>query len=118
MAHSVDELRDKISKWKEATEKKGMKVNVGKAKVMFGGERRVIEEFLTRPEWPCAMCGKGVGSNSVKRTKCQLWVHGKCSGVQKSLTTVKDTFVCKKCSSGTRLSKDEIVDKDDQGLGR
>ncbi len=62
------------------------------------------------------MCGKGVGANSVKCTKCQLWVHGKCSGVQKSLSTVKDTFVCKKCSSGTRVSKDEIVDKDDQRL--
>ncbi len=35
---------------------------------------------------------------------------------KESLTTVKDTFVCKKCSSGARLSKDEIVDNDDQGL--
>ncbi len=95
MAHNVDELRDKIRKWKEAMEKKGMKVNVGKTKVMFGGERRVKEEFVARPKWPCAMCGKGVGANSVKCTKCQLWVHGKCIGVQKSSSTVKDTFVSK-----------------------
>ncbi len=93
-----------------------MKMNLGKTKVMFGGKRRVIEEFVARPKWPCATCGKGVGANSVKCTKSQLWVHGKCSGIQKSLSTVKDTFVCQKCSSGTQLSKNELVDKDDQGL--
>ncbi len=78
----------------------------GQEKVMFGGECRVKEEFVARPRWPCAICGKGVGANSVKCTKCQLWVHRKCSEVYKSLSTVKDTFVCQKCSSGTQLSED------------
>ncbi len=61
----MSELREKIRKWKEVMEKKGIKVNAGKTKVMFGGERRVIEEFVARPKWPCATCGKRVGANSV-----------------------------------------------------
>ena len=41
---------------------KGLKVNVGKTKVMTGGEGLgTIEEFGT---YPCRVCGKGVEVNS------------------------------------------------------
>ena len=34
--------------------------------------------------WPCGVCNKGVGSNSLQCTRCQKWVHKKCSGIKGS----------------------------------
>ena len=35
--------------------------------------------------WPCGVCTKGVGSNSLQCTSCQKWVHKKCSGIKGSM---------------------------------
>ena len=43
--------------------------------------------------------------NSIQCTKCQRWVHKRCSGVYGSLTQEKD-FTCKKCIPGV-LFEDE-----------
>ena len=32
--------------------------------------------------WPCGVCGRGVGSNSIQCTSCQKWEHKKCSGIK------------------------------------
>jgi len=32
--------------------------------------------------WPCGVCGRGVGSNSIQCTSCQKCVHKKCSDHQ------------------------------------
>ena len=45
---------------------------------------------------PCAICSKGVGSNSVHCAKCKMWVHTKCS-VVKGRLKVDRNFQCKKC---------------------
>ena len=50
-----------------------MKVNVGNTKVM-----RCLDEFSVEKEsgkFPCAICLKGVGSNSVRYAKCKIWVQ-------------------------------------------
>ena len=45
-------------------EAEGFKVNVGKAKVMTGGEGLgTIEEFSS---YPCGVCCKGVGDKCIK----------------------------------------------------
>ena len=36
--------------------------------------------------WPCGVCSKGVGSNSLQCTSCQKWVHKKCSGIKGRVT--------------------------------
>jgi len=51
MAKNIGELRDKILRWKEGMEAKGLKVNVGKTKVMIAGEGKVAEEEPSK--WPC-----------------------------------------------------------------
>ena len=38
--------------------------------------------------WPCGVCSKGVGSNSLQCTSCQKWVHKKCSGIKGSMPKV------------------------------
>ena len=40
-----------------------------------------------------SVCGKGVGSNSIRCTGCSGWVHKRCSGVKGSLVRAEDTFV-------------------------
>lgn len=37
--------------------------------------------MLWQWEWSCAVCHKGVGSNSILCNKCTLWVHRKYSGI-------------------------------------
>ena len=48
---------------------------------------------------PCGVCGEQVGCNSIQCTKCQRWVHRRCSDVprQVSLLSCRDVFVCRTC---------------------
>ena len=50
---------------------------------------------------PCGVCGERVGCSSIQCTKCQGWVHRRCSDVprQVSLLSCRDVFVCKTCLS-------------------
>ena len=42
--------------------------------------------------WPCGVCSKGVGSNSLQGTSCQKWVNKKCSGIKGSMSKVAKSF--------------------------
>ena len=90
----MDELRAKLTKRKDAIEKKGMKVNVGKTKCLVSGEGGAKE---TSKIDPCTVCGKRVKANSIKCSGCKLWVHKRCSSEKGSLEKVKGTFRCKVC---------------------
>ena len=68
MAQDLDELRDRLRKWKRDMEAKGMRVNLGKTKVMWGG-RDCRRDYGVK--FPCAVCCKGVGSNSILGKKCE-----------------------------------------------
>jgi hypothetical protein len=97
MADSMEELQVKFYKWKSAIEKKGLKVNMGKTKVMVSGEggERVVSRI-----YPCGVCDKRVKANSVLCTGCQKWVHKRCSGVKGGLKKVEGMFKCKRCVNG------------------
>jgi len=41
-----------------------MRVNMNKTKVMISGERQKPVQKAAR--WPCGVCGRGVGSNSIR----------------------------------------------------
>ena len=41
-------------------------------------------------KFPCAICSKGVDSNSVCCAKCKMWVHKKCSEVKRWLKVDSD----------------------------
>ena len=49
-------------------------------------------------KWPCGVCGRGVGSNSIQCTSCQKWVHKKCSDIKGSMYKVTKSFTCRGCS--------------------
>ena len=52
-------------------EGKGLKVNVGKTKMMVSGTEGEIA--LSKID-PCGICGKRVGSNAVYCTQCTKWI--------------------------------------------
>ena len=47
--------------------------------------------------WPCGVCARGVGSNSVQCTSCQKWAHKKYSGIKGSMYKVMRSFICRGC---------------------
>jgi len=38
--------------------------------------------------WPCCVCGRGIGNNSMQCTSCQKSVPRKCSGIKGSMYKV------------------------------
>ena len=49
--------------------------------------------------WPCGVCGRGVGSNSIQCASCQKWVHKKCSAIKDSVYKVMKSYICTGCSN-------------------
>ena len=96
-ADSKDLLIEKIKKWKAGMEDKGLRVNMGKTKVMRCrvGTGKVVKSG----KYPCGVCGRGVGRNSIQCTSCKVWIHKRCSGIKGSLTQVHQ-YRCRKCESG------------------
>jgi hypothetical protein len=65
-------------------ERKGLKVNIGKTKVMVSGEGG--ERVVSRID-PCGVCDKRVKANSVLCIGCKKWVYKRCSGVKNAVTS-------------------------------
>ena len=118
IADSEEELKRKMVTWKNAMEKKGLKVNIGKTKVMCSeyGVGRVNKTS----NYPCGVCGFGVGeenSNSIACTKCRHWIHKRCSGVKIELRKLTKTqienYTCRKCKleiqSGSGFENDKVM---------
>ena len=59
-----------MEKWSRV---KGLKVNMGRTKVMSSGR-----ELHTLKNSDKYLCRKGVGKNSVFCSECLFWVHKKC----------------------------------------
>ena len=103
-AESKEEVVEMFKRWKEALEMRGMKVNLSKTKLLVTGKEA---EIIESGQFPCAVCGQGVGVNSVLCNGCNKWCHKRCSGLR-SLNT--PNFRCSSCNSqgGTSLPDDSI----------
>ena len=62
MSESLEDLRERFQWWRRALEGKGLKVNVGKTKMMVS---ETESETTSSKIDPCGACGKRVGSNAV-----------------------------------------------------
>ena len=69
--------------------------DIAKTKVMVSGNG--IAPPSTSGKWPCSVCRKGVGSNSIFCNFCTHWVHRCCSEIRGRLTPVKD-YKCRICT--------------------
>ena len=93
MSESIDELRDALLKWKEAFENKGLKVNLGKTKVMVSSG--ITQDSLSKSKLDlCRVCSLRVKANSLLCVQCGRWIHGRCAGVK--IVTARN-FSCRKC---------------------
>ncbi|XP_057298413.1 uncharacterized protein LOC130629284 [Hydractinia symbiolongicarpus] len=102
IAESMEELVEKFEKWKKGLEEKGLKVNTAKSKVMISSIAAKCD--LVVGKWPCGVCRKEVGSNSIFCQTCKHWVHKKCSSISGRLRA-DIQFVCKRC-------KGEIIENE------
>ena len=62
MSETMEGLRETFWKWKEAFESKGLKVNLGKTKVVVSGAEGEVSVSKVDP---CGICGKRIMPNSV-----------------------------------------------------
>jgi len=95
-AETEDGLSIRLNEWKDRNvESSGMRVNMNKTKVMISGECQ--KQMKKTVKWPCDVCGRGVGSNSVQCTSCQKWVCKKCHGIKDIMSQVMKSFICRGC---------------------
>ena len=97
IAELLEECVRRLLTWKEAMEKKGLRVNAGMTKIMMYGTG--LDLLQNSGEFPCAVCCSGMGSNSFCNG-CKHWVHKKCSGL-KHLTKDPD-YICTRCQGTAR----------------
>ena len=74
---------EKVMRWKVALEAKGLKVNMGKSKVLRCWDGAGMVEKAGKDL--CGVCRKGVGSNSILCMQCKFWLHKRCCGVKGGL---------------------------------
>ena len=68
IAESLEECVRRLLTWKEAMEKKGLRVNTGKTKIMICDTG--LDLLQSTGEFPCAVCRTGMGSNSISCNGC------------------------------------------------
>ena len=98
IADSLEECVRRLLIWKEDMEKKGLRVNAGKTKVMICGTG--LDLLQSSGEHPCTVCRTGVGKNSISCNGCKLWVHKKCSGLRR--LTPNPDYRCAWCMENAR----------------
>ena len=97
VAETLEELKEKLQVWKAGLEQKGLKVNVGKTKIMCSAHD-APKAGIKSTKFPCGVCGSGVGANSIQCTNCLKWVHKRCTNIRGRLQYVVG-FVCRTCST-------------------
>ena len=122
MAYSEEELRGKLVAWKTAMEEKGLRVNVGKTKVMCSEYGKGVVNKTTTD--PCGVCGYRVKENSILCTKCDKWVHNRCTKLKKSVAKLTkaeiESYTCRTCrldietGSGFAEGEEMILSGDDK----
>ena len=99
-AGSKEELLVKVKTWKTEMEKKGLRVNMGKTKIMESGIN--LDVLKKSGKYPCGVCLTGVGkTNAILCDGCERWVHKKCSGIKGRLLPESE-FTCARCLGTAR----------------
>src|SRR5260221_8913424 len=97
LAESRVELERRLTEWIARLKEKGLRVNIEKTKVM--NCKVGVGQVENSGKFPCGICRKGVGVNSICCISCKKWVHKRCSGVVGNIEKMVD-FMCRDCSGG------------------
>ena len=63
MAETLEDLKKKLTVWKDNIEAKGLQVNVHKTKLICSKHNLPVKSDPVK--WPCSFCRKGVGISSM-----------------------------------------------------
>ena len=77
IAETEKELLEKVEVWRIGMEAKGLRVNMAKTKIMKCQPKAGLREESGK--YPCGVCKKDVGANSILCKGCGKWIHRKCS---------------------------------------
>ena len=78
MSEIFDGLKNKFLKLKEAFESKGLKVSLGKTKVMVSGS--ITKDGFSKSKVdPCGICCLREKANSVLCVQCGKLIHSRCA---------------------------------------
>ena len=80
IAETLSELLEKFRTWKANLECKGLRVNVGKTKILVSALNAT--KPVDSSKFSSGVCNKGVGNNSIKRNFCGFWVHKRCTNIK------------------------------------
>ena len=104
---SKEEVERQFHLWRTALERRGLKINIDKTKILVSGKEGLTP--LPSGKYPCGVCARGVGANSVLCTECGKWVHKRCSGLTNVLRA--RNYVCPACDQhdgGVELEQEHI----------
>ena len=76
---------------------KGLRVNMTKTKIVKCQPKAGLREEAGK--YPCSVCKKGVGANSILWKGCGKWIHKKCSKCPGKLKE-NTNFRCSVCVRG------------------
>ena len=94
-------MMEKLRKWKKGMELKGLRVNIGKTKVMKCQVR--IGQAEDSGKYPCGVCKQGVGDNSIISSYYMLATNGFIKGVvvcQVDWGMLLIVICCRRCLDG------------------
>ena len=98
MSETIEGLRNKFLKWKEACESKGLKVNLGETKVMISGS--ITKDGMSKSKVdPCGLCSLRVKANSVLCSLCGKWILCRCAWVKRVTQTFSRNYACRNCKA-------------------
>ena len=110
MSETIMGLTDRFLKWKEALERKGLKVNLRKTKVMVSSS--ITQDSLSKSKVdPCGVCSLRVKSNSVLYAQCGRRTHGRSAGVKRVTPKFSWNFTYRKCEGniGEVVEQEEML---------
>ena len=93
-AESRQEMEEMLITWSNAMELRGLKINIAKTKLLVSGKKNPTP--TTSGCYPCAICNRGVGANSILCTNCNKWCHKRCTGLSSFAGITQ--YVCPVCS--------------------
>ena len=94
IAESVPDFIAKFEEWESNLERKGLRVNNKKTKIMCCS-RDVACASIPPSNFPCGVCSTGVGSNSILCIQCLKWIHKRCTGIKGKLKNNPE-YICPK----------------------
>src|SRR6267154_2198317 len=97
LAESRAELERRLMDWIGRLKEKELRVNLGTTKVM--NCKVGVGQVENMGKFPCGICRKGVGVNSICCGSCKKCIHKRCSGVVGNIEKLVN-FTCRNCVVG------------------